>query len=253
MNEDTTVQPRACDRTFELDDISIRSGGDGRTVVAYAAVFDAPAEIHDRDGHYMETLSRTSFDKTIKERAGKIQVFYNHGKTLFGTPSERFSIPLGTPEEIKPDGRGLLTVTRYNRGPLADEILESIRNGDVRGQSFSGKFTRSQRTRGTGMDNITRSEVALTEYGPTPIPAYSDAAIVGVRMEELVDTLGGLSDEDKDKLFQLLSTSRHVTPLTATDAGSATSVTNDTPAESHLSGPTPNERARVLRLAGVLT
>src|SRR5690349_1314009 len=33
-------------RSYPLDDIRIRSGGDGRTVEAYAAVFDTPSEIH---------------------------------------------------------------------------------------------------------------------------------------------------------------------------------------------------------------
>ena len=31
-----------------------RTGGDGRTVEAYAAVFDDPAEINDHEGHYIE-------------------------------------------------------------------------------------------------------------------------------------------------------------------------------------------------------
>ncbi|MDQ1248447.1 MAG: uncharacterized protein QG597_2819, partial [Actinomycetota bacterium] len=44
-------------RSYALDDITIRSG-DGRTVEAYAAVFDTSAEIHDRQGHYLERIAR---------------------------------------------------------------------------------------------------------------------------------------------------------------------------------------------------
>ncbi len=246
--------PRAVERTFALEDIAIRAGGDGRTVVAYAAVFDSPAEITDFDGHYVETIDRNAFANTLK-RGKKVQVFYNHGKTLYGTPSEQFSKPIGTPESIEPDGRGLLTITRYNRNPLADEILESIRNGDITGQSFSGKIYRSKKTpaeRG-GLPSIHRTEMGLTEYGPTPIPSYQDAGIVGVRMEELVDTFQQLSVEERDELFRLLDTSRSVTPSPTADAApEGTSADTDTPAASHLS-PTPAERReRALLLKGVL-
>jgi hypothetical protein len=103
-------------RSFAIEDMSIRAGGDRRTVEAYAAVFDTPTEIHDAQGHYREQLARTSFERTVQHRGLRFGVFYNHGKTLYGTPSERASVPLGSPiEPPKADGRGLLTVTRTTR------------------------------------------------------------------------------------------------------------------------------------------
>lgn len=244
---------RAYERSYVLDDISIRSGGDGRTVVALAAVFDRAAEVQDQDGHYYETITRGAFEKTLVERAGQIQVFYNHGKTLFGTPSERFSIPIGTPEEIREDARGLVTVTRYNRTPLADEILESIGSGSIKGQSFSGRFLpgRSQRSPGQNgdLDTIVRTEVMLREYGPTPIPVYKDAAILGVRMEELVDTLQGLNAEERAELFRLMDTPQAAlgAPSPAVDAApSGTSPANDTPPAGHLSSIPAERRLAVL-------
>lgn len=248
-NEHRRSPGRPCERTFLLEDISIRGGGDGRTVVAYAAAFNAPAEIRDQDGHYLERIAPGAFDKTLERGLGAIQVFYNHAKTIYGTPSERFSIPLGVPEEIRADDRGLYTVTRYNRTPLADEILESIRNGDIRGQSFSGQFIagRSQRTRGRAgdLDVIVRSEIALREYGPTPMPSYKEAAIVGVRMDDLVDTIGGLDPTERAELIRILDTSQTIgTPSSAVNAAPAggTLAAPDTPAESHLSEPTSQER-----------
>jgi HK97 family phage prohead protease len=243
-NEPTSGRP--CERTFVVEDISIRSGGDGRTVVAYAAVFNTPAEISDQDGHYLESIAPGAFDKTIGERAGQIGVFYNHGKTLFGTPSERASMPLGNPEEIRADDRGLLTITRYNRTPLADEVLEAIRNGDITGQSFSGRFVpgKSQRSRGRDgtIDTIVRTEISLREYGPTPMPSYKEAAIVGVRAEELAAVIEGLDDDQRNELIAILSTSRTVgEPPPDTEAAPGTSVPNDKP-ETHLSGPAPTER-----------
>lgn len=177
-------------RAFALDDIAIRSGGDGRTVEAYAAVFDRAVEIKDGEGHYLEAIDPTAFNRTIAHKGTRFGVFYNHAKTIYGTPSERGSMPIGTPLEVKADAKGVLTVTRYNKTPLADEVLASIANGDMRGQSFSGRFTRSnlptprggfRPDRSGGLKTVVRTEIDMREYGPTPFPAYEEAAILGVR------------------------------------------------------------------------
>lgn len=187
-------------RSYPLDDIRVRSGGDGRTVEAYACVFDTPTEIRDQDGHYNEIIGRSSLDKSLAERGTRFGVFYNHGLTLHGTPSERHSMPLGTPQEIRADGRGVLTVTRYNRTQIADEVLEAIKTGAITGQSFSGRMLQSSPQRGPyrprngELPMVTRTEIALREYGPTPFPAYEDASILGVRaVLEAAYRLGGVS------------------------------------------------------------
>ena len=179
-------------RTYTLDGIAIRAGGDGRTVEAYAAVFDTPTDIFDRYGEYSEVISPGAFERTISQRGTRFGVFYNHGLTLHGTPSERGSMPIGTPEEVRADGRGLFTVTRYNATPLADEALEAIKTGAITGQSFAGRFVKSDKATPRGgfrpaedgtLTTVTRTEIALVEYGPTPMPAYEDAAIVVVRQQ----------------------------------------------------------------------
>ena len=202
-------------RTVALDDIKVRSGGDGRTVEAYAAVFDVEVPISDQEGRYLERIAAPAFTKTLADNGTRFGVFYNHGTTILGTASDRASVPLGTPVEVRADGKGLLTVTRYNRTPLADDILESIRNGDIRGQSFSGRVVRSTpakpprggyRPAADGsLTSVTRTEIALREYGPTPFPAYSDAAIVGVRsvadlLRLPLDELEAITDEERARL-----------------------------------------------------
>lgn len=196
-------------RSFPLEDVAISKDGTGRTVEAFAAVFNTPAEVRDQDGHYREQIHPRAFHKTLTEarRANgwRIGVFYNHGRTLSGTPSDRASIPLGTPMHIEATKRGLLTVTRYNKTPLADEVLESIRNGDITGQSFTGRFLQSDGHRrgqklGPRADGdlplVTRTEVGLIEYGPTPFPVYADAEITGVRA-----LLDAISDEELERLL----------------------------------------------------
>jgi phage head maturation protease len=186
-------------RTYELEDIRVvkRAEGDGsgRLVEAYAAVFNVPAEIRDAEGHYNEENDPTAFNRSIDHAArasrSPFRCIYNHGMTIHGTPAERFSIPIGTPEEVRAETRGLLTRTRYNETPLADEVLEAIISGGITAQSYSGRIIRSTpplrpgdkyRPRGGQLQTVRRLELGLREYGPTPFPAFSGAEILGVRM-----------------------------------------------------------------------
>jgi HK97 family phage prohead protease len=263
-------------RSYPLDDIRIRSGGDGRTVEAYAAVFDTPSEIKDQDGHYNEVISRNAFDKTIAERGTKIGVFYNHGMTLHGTPSERHSMPIGTPLEVRADQRGVFTVTRYNKTQLADEVLEAITSGAITGQSFSGRMIQSTPKRGPywarggELPTVTRSEIMLREYGPTPFPAYEEAGITNVRAMLLrayglgALDLDELEDEDMAAALEKIlartrKTDEDVTepttpegePEANTDTPSQGAVTAEPdPSEGHHSGPVMTRaqaRARLLK------
>jgi hypothetical protein len=101
-----TASPRAeYMRLYPLEDMHIirsADGGDGRTVEAFAAVFDDPAEIQDGEGHYVETIDRSAFNKVIADASrargglpGSVKVLYNHGMTIQGTPSERCPCPSG--------------------------------------------------------------------------------------------------------------------------------------------------------------
>lgn len=222
--------PTTFARTFALDSIEIsRAHSDGRTVEAYAAVFDTPAEVRDGHGHYTEVISRTAFNKTLAERAGRVGVFYNHGYNLHGQPDMLGSVPIGTPVEIRADGRGLYTVTRYNRSPLAESVLEAIKAGDIRGQSFRGRIYQSSpgrvppRRPGEPLPTITRTELGLTEYGPTPMPVYEGASIMAVRAEQIVAQIAGLTDEERTELVRMLSTTPSGSETTATpDVGAGT-------------------------------
>jgi uncharacterized protein len=197
----------------------------GRTVTAYAAVFNQPAEITDGHGHYMETIDPRAFNRTIKGAGAKAGVFYNHGMTIHGTPSESGSIPIGVPTSITADRKGLLTVSRYNGTPMADAVLEAMRDGAIPGYSFTGRIIRSSperlpRARGGELPTITRTELGLKEYGPTPFPAYTGAEIVSVRSAMLAGHAMMSEDELAEKILNLLLTratraSDPVLPVTA--------------------------------------
>lgn len=118
-------------------------------------------------------------------------------------------MPLGVPLEMKADSRGLLTVTRYSKTPLADEVLQLIKDGAIRGMSWSGAWMRSKRagtSRASGLQIIERLEASLTEYGPTPFPMTTDARIVSWRsVSSLLADVEALPDEDRQALLTQLS------------------------------------------------
>jgi len=199
---------------FEPDDITIRSDGTGRTVEAYAAVFNQPTEVVDWEGHYREQVDPKAFNQTISRNGGRFPVLYNHGRTLLGTASDIGSVPIGNSTEVRADGRGLLTVSRYNANPLADQVLESIRNGDPMGMSWSGRIIAQdvKTPRGgfkPGADGslslVTRTEIALREFGPTPYPAYPGAEILGVRSVDIARALREMDDDERAEMAALLN------------------------------------------------
>jgi len=204
------TQRHIVERSFELEGIEVNRSGDGRTVTAYAAVFDQPAMVVDpliARGPYLETIARTAFNKSIGDGAAhRARVLYNHGKTNEGQTSERYSQPIGTPLEVKADGRGLLTVTRYARTPLADETLELIREGAITGQSFRGAVINyAERSAASGL-TVQLTELGLREYGPVTFPAYTGAEFVSIRSaSDLMSAVADLTDEQRAELAALLA------------------------------------------------
>jgi phage head maturation protease len=215
----TTVTPYT--RSFALDDISIRAGGDGRTVDAYATVFDVAAKIHDQDGDYEEVNDRAMYNRAVADAAPaggrknwKVGVFYNHGMTIYQTPSDLYSMPVGVPLEIKPDGRGLFTRTRYMAGQVGDLIVDGIKEGLLTTYSVSGAYTRSDppvprggfKRGGDGqLRTVRRLESTLREYGPTPFPAYPEAEIVGMRAEWAAMLLSSLAPGERERLAAIFA------------------------------------------------
>lgn len=231
------------ERYAPLDDLEVRSTATGRQLHAYAAVFGRDQEIRDREGHYFERIAPTAFDRTIGQRGTNFQVLFNHGRTIHGDSSERYSMPIGVPAEVRADGRGLWTVTEIATTPLGDEVLALADSGALRGMSFSGQF-RATRAAGKGDGGLPvkeRTEVAMVEYGPTPFPAYADAAIVAVRSEftsmtddELAQILGE-DDAMRARLADLLAS---LTPVT----GHGEPITTASSDTGHVVALTPSQR-----------
>lgn len=222
-------------RTWDLDDLTVRQDGNGRTVAAYVTPFNNPTEIRDADGHYNETVGRSAFDKTIAERGLNFAVLYNHGKTYDGRTDGALMVPVGVPRLLQPHDRGLYSETEYLENPLADAVLDAVKKKAIRGYSFTGSFIKSQRTRsaGTGaLASIHRSEIAMREYGPVLYPAYAGAAIIGTRsVQSFIDELFAADPEDVDRFRQLLGIATPLEPAAPDGTAPAAAVTaHDDPA-----------------------
>lgn len=197
-------------RHVPLLDYEVVRSGEGRTVIAYAATFGNPYEVRDQYGHYDEVINRSAFNKVLA-RAGaieRVQVYFNHGMTIHGTPSERYSMPVGVPEEIKPDGRGLLTRTRYAKTPLGEEILQLWIDGAIRSQSFVGAVNETVTRHQNGPNRrpvIERMQLGIREYGPTPAAVNADAGLVAIRSQLLERPASEMTPEERRELAALLA------------------------------------------------
>lgn len=193
-------------RSFAIDDLVVRSDGDGRTVDAYAAVFGQPTEVQDQYGHYFETIERSAFDGVIKRNV-KPKVMFNHARDIFGNPSDKWSAPVAVHRSMLSDGRGLRVSSWYVQTPAGDEALELVRSGAVDGFSFSGKPNRSRTiaaARGNDLPTIVRQELGLAEYGPAVFRVYEDARVLAVRSQQIADEIGNLPPDQLAELVEVL-------------------------------------------------
>jgi HK97 family phage prohead protease len=187
------VSERLIQRWVAIDDMDIsRVNRKAREVTAYATFFGQPAEIRDKHGHYWEEINRTAFNRTVSNGISRVQVFYNHGYDLSGRPNILGAVPIATPTSVRADARGLLTVSRYNDGEVADAVLAAWEGGQIKGQSFSGKVYQDREIgQREGIPHIERTELGLREYGPTHSPAYDGDGLVMMRAE-LEEILRGM-------------------------------------------------------------
>lgn len=201
------TQRQLITRAVPLLDLEI-DRRDGRTVTAYAATFDDPYEVIDSYGHYLEEIDRSAFNMELGRGIERIVPLFNHGLTIWGKPSERDSDPLGVPLEIKPDGRGLLTRTRFGTTPRADEVLTMLKDGTVKAFSFRGPVLRSDRARRhtSGLNLIRRTVLGLKDYGPGTLAVNLNASLVAIRSTTmLADQIAQLSDEERAELLAQFS------------------------------------------------
>jgi HK97 family phage prohead protease len=234
-------------RWIAVDDMEIhRVNRKAREVTAYATFFGQPAEIRDKHGHYFEEINRSAFNRTISHGIGRVQVYYNHGYDLTGRPNILGAVPVATPTDIRPDGRGLLTISRYNDGDVADAILAAWEGGQIRGQSFSGRVHQDRELgQREGLSHIERMELGLKEYGPTPTPAYDGDGLVMIRSQD------DLAELVRSMIQDIAAGTPQASPAAGTNDGTPSGPpagTQTDPADGHSSHNRNLARARANKL-----
>jgi len=249
-----TLGVRSVERAVALDDLHVRSDGSGRVVEAYAAAFKKRTEIYDQDGHYREELDPKSFNRTLSMKGTNFGVLFNHARTVDGEPNPLATMPIGVPLEVKADDHGIFTATRYLDNPLADNVLDAIKHGAIRAQSFSGRFMRSMRTfpdgrGGKNLPLITRHEIDMREYGPAVFAAYPDAVILGTRSATLaIRAFLALPEEERLEWAQQFEiTTTPTEPVVSPDGTPGNGTANGDEPPSHSSRSEIAEKIRKFR------
>lgn len=255
-------------RSVPFEQRATDEDGDGLTLEGYGAVFGTPTRIDSWEGVFDEEIARGAFKKSLRERTPVLQ--FDHGRhPMVG------SIPLGSFEKLSEDDEGLFVSARLHDNWLVQPVRDAIKSKAIPGMSFRFQVIKDEWRTADGKlvkpDDVARllwsadpanpdtvlrrtlKEVRLFEVGPVVFPAYAETS-VSVRSRELVNLL--TDPQVRAEAARLLVG----TPTDPSDAERASgderaATTDEEPREHSTSTahiPSPEARARALRLKGVL-
>ena len=174
------TETRERDFPFTLTRSTTEGEDDGLTFEGYAAVFNSPTHIEERDGtEYDEVIMPGAFKRSI-DRSTPVFMF-NHGHHPLIGP-----MPLGKITELREDGRGLYVKARFTDNWLIHPVRDAIANEAVTGMSIRMEVMKHDRS-GFGRNSLrSLKEVKVYELGPVVSPAYLDTvAMVPLAMSVL--------------------------------------------------------------------
>ena len=211
----------------------IRSDGDRRTLVGYAAMFNRSTVINSWEGNFRETIAPGAFARSIKNKGTGIKVLFNHGMD----PSIGDK-PLGRASTIQEDGKGLYVEVPLSRTSYNDDIIALLEDGAIDGMSFRFSVPSggdSWEYPDKGLPTRTLREVNLAEFGPVTFPAYA-ATSAGVRSRDEFSIWRSLPESTQAELFQVItSATRNASPAFGTDATRPGFPDTQDPGSSHSS------------------
>jgi hypothetical protein len=159
----------------------VRNGddGDGLTLSGYAAVFNSPTRIADRNGEYTESIAPGAFKRTLNSHKPVMQ--FDHGQhPLLG------SLPIAAINDVREDSRGLYVEARVFDNWLTEPLRDAIRGGAITGMSFKFQVIKDDwRSTDLGQARTIR-EVKLYELGPVVHPAYADTSVALRSLERVI-------------------------------------------------------------------
>lgn len=170
------------ERRSLTEPVSIKTreaGEEGSPVIqGYAALFDVETEIGSCYGAFKESIAPGAFTRTLQENPRVISLYNHDFNYLLGTTAS------GT-LRLMEDMRGLWFEVDPPQNSVGQDLVESVRRGDVNGASFMFTITKEEWTVAQSKEDFDRRrilEVDLIECGPVSLPAYSQTS-VGLRSE----------------------------------------------------------------------
>lgn len=165
----------------------VEPSSDGLTLEGYAAVFNSPTRLEDRQGLFDEVILPGAFD-TALARAIPVLMFEHGRHPLIGT------MPLGVITRHSTDSTGLHIEARLSDNWLVQPVRDAVRDRAVTGMSFRFDATGGDKwtMQASGIELRTiHNFVAVPELGPVVFPAYEPTtATVRSLAERLPDFTG---------------------------------------------------------------
>jgi len=153
-------------RSFHPD-LSVRNGGDGRTVYGIAVPYQRAVRIDDT---LVEQFARGAFNHQLREPS---RVKFSREHALIG------GTLIGAATLLRDDAAGLYVELKTSKTPVGEETLELVRDGALDQLSIAFRERQNRRLSGGITERVTADlrEVAVVMEG-----AYGElAAAAGIR------------------------------------------------------------------------
>jgi HK97 family phage prohead protease len=188
-------------RTFNPTDCEIRATRRGRTIEGYGIVFNS--ESKDLGG-FIEVIDPDAVEGVLERQ--DVLALLNHDESR-GVLA-RYTNGEGT-MELEVDKKGVKYRFEAPDTPLGDEVLSSIRRGDIRSSSFSFSVNKEgqaweKRSDGTDLRRITKFS-GIYDMSPVWREAYADTSVAVRNFVEM-------RDEKKAKEIADLAEAQRVKP-----------------------------------------
>jgi len=151
--------------------VEVRTDGDKRTLVGYAAIWNSDTTIGD---YFVERIAPGAFTKAIR---GDILALVNHdsGRVVGRTKSGTL--------RLTEDDRGLAVEIDVPDTTDGNDLWKLVERGDISGMSFAFRATKQEWDESGEMPHRTVIEAELYEVTATPIPAYPDTTLAKRSLE----------------------------------------------------------------------
>ena len=157
-----------------------------RTFSGYASIFG-------NIDSYGDVVMKGAFTQTIKERASRIKVMYNHMWAI------------GKAVELEETDRGLWVKGFISDTPRGNEVLTLMNDGAIDEMSIGYESIKSDREQRDGKDVRLLREIKLYEFSPVDFAANDQAVITSVKSVGLLTGVE-LSDDQVVKIIDAIKT-----------------------------------------------